>query len=207
MLRFYSNRLLHREKSMSNYNSKYHQTATQIKNEEDQIKDAVKNPAKFDVIYSKYFLAIYKYILVRVEDKHITDDIVSKVFAKALFKLKQYKFKGLPFSSWLYRIAYNEMNDTFRKKSASRVVQVPIDQIGELMDINDQEDQFEKEQRIKQVLNGIKKLNQDEIDLIEMRFFEKRAFKEMGEILKISEDNAKVKTHRALKKLKTIVVK
>jgi len=38
-----------------------------------------------------------------------------------------------------------------------------------------------------------------------MRFFEKRSFKEIGEILSITENNAKVKTFRVLEKLKSIV--
>lgn len=190
---------------MSAEKSKYHQTADQIKSEEELLKAAAANPARFDVIYNKYFLAIYKYVLVRVEDQHLTDDIVSRVFAKALFKIKQFKFKGLPFSSWLYRIAYNEMNDTFRRKKANRVVQVPLDQVQEFVHHDTIEEQVEKEQQINLLLTSIKALKQAEIDLIEMRFFEKRAFKEIGEILTISEDNAKVKTHRALKKLRVII--
>ena len=190
---------------MSAEKSKYHQTADQIKSEEELLKAAAANPARFDVIYNKYFLAIYKYVLVRVEDQHLTDDIVSRVFAKALFKIKQFKFKGLPFSSWLYRIAYNEMNDTFRRKKANRVVQVPLDQVQEFVHHDTIEEQVEKEQQINLLLTSIKALKQAEIDLIEMRFFEKRAFKEIGEILTISEDNAKVKTHRALKKLRAII--
>ena len=37
-----------------------------------------------------------------------------------------------------------------------------------------------------------------------MRFFEKRNFKEIGEILEMTENNAKVKTFRALEKLKQL---
>ena len=37
-----------------------------------------------------------------------------------------------------------------------------------------------------------------------MRFFEKRSFKEIAEILDITENNAKVKLYRALDKLKAI---
>lgn len=40
-----------------------------------------------------------------------------------------------------------------------------------------------------------------------MRYFEKRSFKELGEILGISESNAKVKVHRILKKLKITLLK
>ena len=37
-----------------------------------------------------------------------------------------------------------------------------------------------------------------------MRFFEERAFKEIGEILNLTTENARVKTHRALKKLQKL---
>jgi RNA polymerase sigma-70 factor (ECF subfamily) len=45
-------------------------------------------------------------------------------------------------------------------------------------------------------------LKENELQLIEMRFFEKRSFREIGEILDLTENNAKVKTFRALAKLK-----
>ena len=40
--------------------------------------------------------------------------------------------------------------------------------------------------------------------LIEMRYFEKRSYREIGEILSVTENNAKVKTFRALQKLKVL---
>lgn len=190
---------------MSHTKSNYHQSQSQIATEEQQITAAKKNPQRFDVIYNKYFLSIYKYILVRVENTNMTDEIVSKVFAKALHKLHQYKFKGLPFSSWLYRIAYNEMNDAFRRNKAQRTVQVPLDQLGDIMHHEEETDAHVREQQIKMLLNGIGKLNEDEIELLELRYFEKRAFREVGEILNITEENAKVKTHRVVKKLRKII--
>jgi RNA polymerase sigma-70 factor (ECF subfamily) len=42
------------------------------------------------------------------------------------------------------------------------------------------------------------------LNLIELRFFEKRSFKEIGELQNITENNAKVKTFRALEKLRTV---
>ena len=45
-------------------------------------------------------------------------------------------------------------------------------------------------------------LKENQLQLIEMRFFEKRSFKEIGEIIGLTENNAKVKTFRAIVKLK-----
>jgi RNA polymerase sigma-70 factor (ECF subfamily) len=40
--------------------------------------------------------------------------------------------------------------------------------------------------------------------MIEWRFFEKRSFREIGDILGITENNAKVRGHRSLEKLKRL---
>ena len=54
------------------------------------------------------------------------------------------------------------------------------------------------------LLVALGKLKEAQLQLIEMRFFEKRSFREIGEIVGLSENNAKVKTFRALLKLKEL---
>jgi len=54
------------------------------------------------------------------------------------------------------------------------------------------------------LLQALSSLKKHELNLIELRFFEKRSFKEIGEIQSITENNAKVKTFRSLEKLKII---
>jgi RNA polymerase sigma-70 factor (ECF subfamily) len=51
---------------------------------------------------------------------------------------------------------------------------------------------------------SLKKLNDTDLQLVEMRYFEKRSFREIGEIFEITENNAKVKCFRALEKLKRL---
>ena len=60
----------------------------------------------------------------------------------------------------------------------------------------------ESEKNIKQLLLTLSRLKNSQVELIEMRYFEKRSYREIGEILDITENNAKVKTFRALKKLR-----
>ena len=48
----------------------------------------------------------------------------------------------------------------------------------------------------------MKALKESELEVIELRFFEKRSFSEVAQILEITENNAKVKTYRALDKLR-----
>jgi RNA polymerase sigma-70 factor (ECF subfamily) len=50
----------------------------------------------------------------------------------------------------------------------------------------------------------LEQLTPDEIQFIELRFFENKSFKEVGYFLGISEGNAKIRTYRILEKLRSI---
>jgi RNA polymerase sigma-70 factor (ECF subfamily) len=63
------------------------------------------------------------------------------------------------------------------------------------------------EERRQELLKALSVLKPEEMMLIELRFFEKRAFAEIGAILGMTENNAKVKTYRILDKLKIELMK
>ncbi len=94
---------------MSSVSTPYHFTKEAIQKEEEQIRLAQQDASKFDVLYNHYFEQIFMFALKRVEDKDVAADITSQIFFKALQNLKKYKPQGLPFASWLYRIARNEI--------------------------------------------------------------------------------------------------
>ena len=111
---------------------------------------------------------------------------------------------GIPFSSWLFRIAKSELYQSFRDKKARRTVSIDSMQIGKVME----EFQIDESEHKREVLlKVLPLLKESQLQLIEMRFFEKRSFREMGEILDLTENNAKVKTFRALIKLKELYSK
>lgn len=182
--------------------SKYHQSKEAISREETQLRAAMKDPTAFAPIYEKYYLQIFRFVLQRVADEDVAGDVTSQVFAKALFKLKDYKFKGLPFSAWLYRVAQNEIGMVFRAKKAERVVNIDTEDLGNMFEELEED---LHEERLEKVVSAMKQLDLQEVELIEMRFFEKRSFAEMGDILDITETNARVKTHRVIQKIRQLM--
>lgn len=172
--------------------------------EEKEIRDAQKNPEAFRSIYERYYRSIFRFVLHRVEDKEITADITSQVFLKALQNLYQFTFKGFPFSSWLYRIAANECNDYFRKSKRHRVVLLE-DEHADLLyeEMFGNEAMTELKARLPLIME---KLPLDDIQYIELRFLEGRPFREVAEIIGVSENYAKVKTYRVLDKMKKLFV-
>lgn len=183
--------------------SKYHATKTDLADEQVLVEAAKKNPANFAVLYDKYYEQIFRFIYQRIDDKEQAFDTCQQVFVKALENLHKYEFRGVPFASWLYRIASSEVNNLFRSQKVQRTVN--IDSVSIYGIIEEIQESKIEEYHDKIVTIIAEKLEDDELQLIEMRFFEKRSFKEMGEILEITENNAKVKTYRILDKLKKII--
>jgi RNA polymerase sigma-70 factor (ECF subfamily) len=181
--------------------SNFHQTNQLLQNELDLIKKAQKNPEQFGPLYNKYHEQIFRYIYQRMDDIELAHDITAQVFIKALLNITKYEYRGVPFSSWLYRIAKSELYQSFRDKKAERTIN--IDAIN-VVAIIDEIESDETEENKKHLLDSLSLLKEKDVQLIELRFFEKRSFKEMGEILELTENNAKVKTFRALEKLKTL---
>ena len=60
----------------------------------------------------------------------------------------------------------------------------------------------DKEEKFSQIITSLEILSDDDLELIELRFFENRSFKEIAEILNLTEGNARIKTHRSITKLK-----
>lgn len=67
-------------------------------------------------------------------------------------------------------------------------------------------EQDESEENKRRLLICLSKMKEDDMQLLELRFFERRSFKEIGEMLEITENNAKVKSFRALEKLKKLFI-
>lgn len=185
-------------------NSHYHHTEVQLNDELVIIEAAKKNPAHFAPLYNKYYKQIFNYLYQRMDCKETAFDVTSQVFLKALSNLQNYQFKGVPFASWLYRIAYNEMMLVYRNLKDKRAVNADI---GDLKFICDETNEPFFEEYIPVIKKLITELDEEDLMLVEMRFFEKRPFKEIAEILNTTEGNAKVKMFRVIEKLKVKIKK
>lgn len=184
-------------------NPMYHQTNQRMEEELSWIRRAQNDPECFGPLYKKYHEQIFRYIYQRMDDEETAFDITSQVFMKALNNIKRYEYRGLPFSSWLYRIAKSELYQSFRDKKAERTVNIDSCQLFEIIDEFDDDTSEENKKRL---FDSLAKLKEKDMQIIELRFFEKRSFKEIGEILEITENNAKVKAFRSLEKLKELFI-
>ena len=86
----------------------------------ENVKDLVRkaqdgDSAAFAMLYEEYSPAISRYLRRRMAGPdEVVDDLTAEVFVKVYERLDRYEERGLPFTAWLYRIAYNQMVDHVR---------------------------------------------------------------------------------------------
>lgn len=164
------------------------------------IEASKTNSQCFEPLYKKYYEQILKFVYKRMDNLDDTREVTSIVFSKAISNINKYKDNGHPFSSWLYRIALNEITQFYRDSKKMRAVS--IEEKG-LKYIAEETGGYKRE-LISVLKKAMQYLSEPDLLLIELRFFEERPFSEVGEIIGITENNAKVKTYRAIDKLKII---
>jgi len=171
-----------------------------LESEKKRILRAKKDLKEFDFLYRKYFPKINNFVFHRVENEAIRNDIVSNVFFKAMKKLTLFRFidsRKCSFSSWLFRIAVNEINQYYRNLTREN-------RIAEMSQVNPQTN---SELDYELVKEKMKNLSFDEQNLIALRYFEKMKNAEIAEIFQKKEGAIKVQIHRAMNKLRSILEK
>ena len=148
---------------------------------------AQQDRKKFSALYNKYFKEIFLFILKKTADETLAAELSSNTFMKAMVNLTKYRDMGFPFSSWLYRIASNEVYKYYRDNNKVQEVEIndrdAVTFLGEL-EIDDNTN------HVNHLMKCLSEMKDDQSDLIEMRYFEKLSFnlsKLISEISIISE--------------------
>jgi RNA polymerase sigma-70 factor (ECF subfamily) len=182
-----------------------------LSEEEELVKRAQKDPDAFAKLYDQYYPRIFGYVLRRSANLEAAQDITSETFVKALGKLWQFQWRNVSFSSWLYKIATNEINQYFRKAEYKKSVSLEeLQERGfELLSPHDPENELiEAQEKLKQhqdfleIQKKITKLPAKYQEVIALRFFEKEQIGKIAEILGKKEGTIKSLLHRAVEKLR-----
>ncbi|HUX36112.1 MAG TPA: sigma-70 family RNA polymerase sigma factor [Candidatus Paceibacterota bacterium] len=164
------------------------------------VESAVRGKASaFGLLYDHYQPKIYRFVLIKVSRREDAEDITHQVFLNAWQNISNYKDLGFPFSSWLYRIAKNQIIDKYRTKKQ----EVDLESVDEeIFADSGISDNIEIKIRLERVMKEIKNLKQDYQDVLIMRFVEDLSIKEVAAAVEKSEGAVKLMQHRAIKELK-----
>jgi len=182
-----------------------------LSEERKLVRQAQKGPDAFAELYDQYYPKIFGYILRRTANLETAQDLTSETFFNALNKLWQFRWRNISFSSWLYKIASNEINQYFRKVEYKKSISLEElqEQGFEPVSSNDPENELiEAQEKLRQhrefreVQDKIVRLPAKYQEVITLRFFEQKQIKEIGEILGKKEGTIKSLLHRAVEKLR-----
>ncbi|MDO8536717.1 MAG: sigma-70 family RNA polymerase sigma factor [bacterium] len=172
--------------------------------EENLIKQAIKGKASaFGSLYDYYQPKIYRFVLIKVGRREEAEDLTHEVFKNAWENIESYKDLGFPFSSWLYRIARNQITDHWRSQKGETSLE-KIDPEYFVAPASLQLDVAYK-MEIERVKDAIGRLKPEYQDVVIMRFVEDLPVKDVATALDKSEGAIKLLQHRAIKELKNLL--
>ncbi len=170
---------------------------------QDLIKSAKEKDQKSQTrLTNLFWVDVFSFVMKKVRDENIADEITIGVFSKVLNKLDLYD-PEFEFKTWLLMIAQNTIIDYWRKQS--REVEVlPIKET--FMEIQrhstkSPEEFLISEEDRRKIQDLVASMNNNYAEIIQLRFFEELSIREIAKKLNISVDNTKIRIMRAKKVL------
>ena len=175
----------------------------QVQDEENLVQRAKQHDeAAFAQLYEEYFDKIYRYVTIRIGDKMEAEDITQQVFLNAIKAISSFKWKGVPFSAWLFRIAHNQVVDYLRK--SKKRVSVPLEESLVASD-SDPKEVFERKLNIERLVSATRKLTPAQQEVISLRFVGEMSVAQVAKVMGRSEGAIKALQHSAVVALRRVL--
>jgi RNA polymerase sigma-70 factor (ECF subfamily) len=155
----------------------------------------------FPALYDAYFDRVYGYILCRVRDRAEADDVVSRVFERALRGFGGYRAKRGSLEVWLFAIARNAVRDQYR--SWWRRWTRPLEEAEALVSrLPGAHESLENKEERDRLLDAVSGLDAREKDILGLKFQARLTNREISGVLRLKESHVAVLIFRAVRKLK-----
>lgn len=178
------------------------------------IEQCRTDAAAFGQVFDAWYKPVFGYIMRRTGDYDLSKDIAAETFLKAFLKIGGFQWRGIRLSSWLYRIATNELNQYYRSskykpQSLQQLMENP--QMEKLLHENADDEREVMEQELKayddynRIRQNLLKLDIKYQEIISLRYFEQKSNAEISEILGKNEGTIKSLLSRGLEKLRNML--
>lgn len=148
-------------------------------------------------IVRQYERMIFTIVNRILQNESTSEDVVQDIFIKVYQQLDKYK-KSAKFSTWLYRVAYNETISYIRKnKKTIGLNTIDYSLCGD--DIEDELPNCDMEALINELHNILGKMPHEDAFIITLFYLKEIPIAEIADITGLSLSNIKVKLHRIRK--------
>jgi RNA polymerase sigma-70 factor (ECF subfamily) len=181
-----------------------------LEQERQLVERAKRDPEAFGLLYERHFDAVFSYVLRRTGHVQTAQDIVSETFFIALRSLGRFRWQGVPFSAWLYRIAINELAGHFRRERTKTVSLEALREEGfeppadsdverEALACQEEIDRYLEHHAVRKAVEDLPERYQE---VVALRFFAGKQIAEIGVILDKPVGTVKSLLHRGMEKLR-----
>ncbi len=160
------------------------------------VEAAKKDPKRFAELYELNFARVYAYIVRRVGNRDVAQDLTSDVFHNALASIHSFEWRGVPFVGWLLRIAAHMISD--RSKRSGREIPGADD----LPEPSTPPPNLEEIDQSARLFRLVAELPADQRRVIGMRFAQEKSIREIATELGRTEGAVKQLQFRALQNLR-----
>jgi RNA polymerase sigma-70 factor (ECF subfamily) len=168
------------------------------------------NMAAFDVLLAKYRKPIVHFMFRMVHNQAVAEELAQEVFLRIYRSRETYRAEAR-FSTWLYRIAtnlgVNHARDTRHERTASTIyLDEPDSETGTTPDVADMTPSVEadllRNERMKAIRQHVMALPERQKTAVLMHKYQGLDYKQIGEVLKLSESATKSLLFRAYQTLR-----
>lgn len=159
-------------------------------------EDAVRS------LYESYYPKVYSYAFLQMGDVQASEDLASDVMLKMIESIRSYRFKGLPFGAWVFRIARNRLIDLHRRRKRRGEVDLSETLASTLAS---PQSMAERALERGQLQVALKHLTDEQRQVVVLKFIEGFDNRSIGRIMGRSEGAIKSLQHRALLSLRRIL--
>jgi RNA polymerase sigma-70 factor (ECF subfamily) len=159
------------------------------------VKRARSDAEAFAVLYRRYLTPLYRYLYRRLGNEKDAEDLAAQVFTEALEGLAAYREHGR-FASWLFTIARRRLVDLYRQRTPDELDDPPDGAPG-------LQAALEQGETYSHLSSLLRQLNEDQQELLRLRFSAGLEFAEMAAILGRSTGAVKMGFYRTLEWLRS----
>ena len=154
----------------------------------------------FGLLVNKYKDMVFTLALRMIHQREEAEEVAQDVFLKIFKALPKFQQKA-KFSTWMYRIAYNECISRLRRKKNTvvSIENLPGNAVRSLA--TEDEDWQDDEMRSRILHSALKRLPEADQGLVHLYYFDNLPVEEMAHVTGLSVSNVKIKLFRIRKKL------
>ncbi len=160
--------------------------------------------AAFDQLYTRYLETVYRFILYRVGDVALAEDLSQETFTRALRRINSFTWQGREFAAWLITIARNLVTDHF-KASRTRF-EFTTGEISDADEISESPETIVITELANASLRAaVQRLSPQQQQCVELRFLHELSVAETAAIMGKNEGAIKTLQYRAMRALQKLI--